>query len=155
MAVTILAPISGTVMALADVEDPVFAEELVGPGVAIRPDLAGRAAVVSPVSGRVVKLHPHAFVVQGDEAHGAVAVLVHLGIDTVQLAGEGFALHVAEGDDVTAGQPLVTWDPAEVERGGRSSVCPVVVLEGKPESVARHVDPGSRVDQGERLLDWS
>ena len=53
-------------------------------------------------------------------------MLVHLGIDTVQLKGEGFTLLAAEGDDVEAGAPVVEWDPAAVEAGGRSPVCPVV-----------------------------
>ena len=153
--VTILAPVRGTVVLLADVDDPVFAGEMVGPGVAIEPDEAGPGTVLAPVAGRVVKLHPHAFVVEARAGSATVAVLVHLGIDTVQLGGEGFALRVAEGDEVTAGQPLVTWDPGAVERGGRSSVCPVVVLEATPESLTRRVERGGRVDAGEPLLDWS
>lgn len=150
--VTLLAPVSGTVTALADVDDPVFSAELVGPGLAITPDQDSGGTVLAPVAGQVVKLHPHAFVVQsGDGA----AVLVHLGIDTVQLGGEGFALHVAEGDEVEAGQLLVTWDPAVVEQGGRSAVCPVVVLEAEPGSLTRHHEPGARVQAGQPFLDWA
>ena len=87
----ILSPCSGRVIALDEVPDPVFAGRIVGPGVAIDPDRSA-ATVVAPISGRLVKLHPHAFVIAGAD----VAVLVHLGIDTVQLGGAGFTLHATE-----------------------------------------------------------
>jgi len=121
----VLAPVAGTVLAMADVPDPVFAGEMVGPGLAIDP-LRERLDAVAPVSGRLVKVHPHAFVVQAPEGK---AVLVHLGIDTVQLKGEGFTVHAAEGDDVEAGDLVVTWDASAVAAGGRSPVCPVVALD--------------------------
>jgi PTS system N-acetylglucosamine-specific IIA component len=79
---TVLAPVAGTVVATADIDDPVFSAGLVGPGTAVEPDDGGE--VVAPITGRIVKMHPHAFVVQHDDGH---AVLVHLGIDTVQLGG--------------------------------------------------------------------
>ena len=148
MALTVLAPVAGVVHALADVDDPVFAGEIVGPGLAVQPDPEARA-VVAPVAGTVAKLHPHAFVLL---AEGGRGVLVHLGINTVQLGGEGFTLHVAEGDTVTPGQLLVEWDPAAVEAGGRSAICPVVGLEAAPEALTRLAEPGTRVAPGDPLL---
>ena len=121
----VLAPVPGTVVAMADVPDPVFAAALVGPGVAVDPSRSLQRAV-SPIGGRIVKLHPHAFVVVTQDGRG---VLVHLGIDTVQLKGQGFTLLAAEGDEVASGAPVVEWDPAAVEAGGRSPVCPVVALD--------------------------
>lgn len=82
-----------------------------GPGTAIDP-VREPSEAVSPVDGIVVSLHPHAFVVVDDQGHG---VLTHLGIDTVQLNGEGFELLVNKGDTVTRGQGIVRWDPAGVE----------------------------------------
>ncbi len=149
---TVLAPVSGTVVATADVDDPVFSAGLVGPGTAVEPDGEAGAEVVAPIAGRIVKMHPHAFVVQHDDGR---AVLVHLGINTVQLGGEGFALHVAEGDVVTPGDVLVTWDPAAVRDGGRPAVCPVVALEASPDDVAPVLEPGTRVERGAELLTWS
>jgi PTS system glucose-specific IIA component len=151
MTLTVLAPVAGVVHALADVDDPVFAQEIVGPGLAVQPDAesgAGRS-VVAPVTGTVAKLHPHAFVLL---AEGGRGVLVHLGINTVQLGGEGFTLHVAEGDAVEQGQLLVEWDPAAVEAGGRSAICPVVGLEARPDSLTRLAEPGTRVAAGDPLL---
>ncbi|MBB2909741.1 PTS system N-acetylglucosamine-specific IIA component [Streptosporangium becharense] len=145
---TVLAPVAGAAVGLESVPDPVFAEGLVGPGMAIEPDRApGRA--LSPITGTIVKLHPHAFVVVDDDGRG---VLVHLGIDTVQLRGEGFELLAAEGDRVSAGQPVVAWDPALVEAGGRSPVCPVVALDA-PAGAVTGLAEGS-VDAGSELFEW-
>ncbi|MFC4556192.1 PTS sugar transporter subunit IIA [Georgenia faecalis] len=152
MTLTVLAPLSGTVVAMADVPDPVFAGSLVGPGVAIDPERSGPVDVVAPVAGTIVKLHPHAFVILTDEGKG---VLVHLGLDTVQLEGAGFTLHAAEKDVVEVGQKLVTWDPAEIEAGGRSPVCPVVGLEGSAEAVRLSVEPGATVRAADALLTWA
>ena len=88
----VLAPCPGTVLAMADVPDPVFAEEMVGPGVAIAP-ADGPTTVVSPIAGRVLKVHPHAFVVLGE----GVGVLLHLGINTVHLEGRGFEVLAVQG----------------------------------------------------------
>ncbi len=76
-------PFAGPVVALADVPDPVFAEQLVGAGVAVDPTGAeGPVTAVAPVDGSIVKLHPHAFALQGA---AGTDVLVHVGIDTVKL----------------------------------------------------------------------
>ena len=147
----VIAPVSGRVVDLAEVDDPVFSAGLVGPGIAITPDADEGGVVVAPFSGTIVKLHPHAFVITHESGR---AVLVHLGINTVQLGGEGFALHVAQGDVVDQGTVLVTWDPAAVQLGGRSPVCPVVALEGTPDAVAQLVPSGAAVGRGAELLGW-
>jgi PTS system N-acetylglucosamine-specific IIA component len=168
-------PVAGRVVAMRDVPDPVFAESIVGPGLAIDPDPALGGRVVAPCAGVVVKLHPHAFVLLAPPAEpsgpdspaaGAPAtaaavpaapaagrgVLVHLGIDTVQLKGEGFILLVAEGDTVTAGQELVVWSPTAVSDGGRSPLVPVVALDLVPGGLEELVRPGARVQAGDPLF---
>lgn len=151
-AFTVLAPLNGVVRAMADVPDPVFGSELVGPGMAIDPERDGLVDVISPIGGTIVKLHPHAFVVTADGNH---SVLVHLGVDTVQLGGAGFTVHVHEGDVVCAGDVVVSWDPAAVEGGGRSPICPVVALDGKPGSVSPLVAVGAVVRSGDGLFEWN
>lgn len=148
---TVLAPVAGTVMAMGDVPDPVFSGELVGPGLAIDPVREGPVVVVSPVAGTVAKLHPHAFVVRSDDGRAA---LIHLGLDTVQLGGEGFTLHTAEGRRVEAGDDMVSWDPGKVAEGGRSPVCPVVALQGVAGDVVPLAEVGAVVDAGDPLLEW-
>lgn len=146
---TITAPLAGHLHPLSDVPDPVFAQGLVGPGVAIEPTGEAEVTVVAPISGRIVKLHPHAFVIQAE----GVGVLVHLGIDTVQLEGEGFTLHAHDGDEVTAGDELVTWNPSQVSQTGRSTFCPVVLLDASADHVAGTAEIGSQVEAGQRLID--
>ena len=127
----VLAPCPGQVLPLSDTPDPVFAGEMVGPGVLIDPD-PGRTTVVSPIAGRVVKLHPHAFVVLADSG---VGVLVHLGINTVKLEGRGFEVLASEGVVVAAGDPMVRWDPATITGDGMSRVVPVVAMDRPKGSV--------------------
>ena len=145
----VLAPVTGLVRPLAEVPDPVFAAEMVGAGVAIEPS-GGRADAVSPVAGTLLKLHPHAFVVLTPEGAG---VLVHLGIDTVRLDGEGFELLVAEKDTVAAGQPVTRWDPAEVAKRDLSPMVAVCVLDTPPGAVASE-RTGETVDVGTPLFRW-
>lgn len=144
----VLAPMAGHSLAVHDVPDPVFAAGLVGPGVAIRPG-PGRQTAVSPIAGRLVKLHPHAFVVVDATGQG---VLVHLGIDTVQMQGEGFELRAEEGAQVEAGDPVVSWDPADVETAGRSPVSAVLALDCDPAVVHRR-PVGVDVEVGDLLLE--
>lgn len=132
MSTEIGSPVAGLTAPLSDVPDPVFSQAMVGPGMAVKPT-GGSADAVAPIAGELATLHPHAFVVVSPDG---AAVLVHLGIDTVKLKGEGFALHVAKGDRVEAGQPIVTWNPAEIEEQGYSSICPVVALESAAESLS-------------------
>ncbi len=144
-------PVSGRVVALSDVPDPVFAGSKVGPGVAVDP-VPGSGTAVSPVAGKLVKLHPHAFVVVATDGRG---VLVHLGIDTVQLKGEGFELLTSEGDAVEAGGPVVRWNPTGVQTGGRSPLCPVVALDAFADEVADPGPPDRPVGPGDPLFTWT
>ncbi|CAM3605383.1 PTS sugar transporter subunit IIA [Isoptericola cucumis] len=149
---TVLSPVAGTVVDVSDVDDPVFSAGLVGPGLAVEPDGVRGTEAVAPITGTIVKLHPHAFVVQADDGR---AVLVHLGIDTVKLGGEGFTTHASEGDVVERGAVLVSWDPAAVRGGGRSAVCPVVALEATPDAVETLAQVGTTIEHGQPLLSWS
>lgn len=127
----ILAPCPGRLVALAETPDPVFASEMVGPGVAIDPD-PGEATVVSPIAGKVVKVHPHAFVVLGRDG---VGILVHLGINTVRLEGRGFEVLVVQGATVEAGEPMVRWNPSTIGGEGISTLVPVVAMDRPKGSV--------------------
>lgn len=127
---SVLAPVDGRAMALADVPDPVFAQGMVGYGAAIDPPRQVVEAL-APVSGKVLKLLPHAYIVMtGDN----VGVLVHLGLDTVQLNGAGFTSHVAQGDTVTAGQRMISYDVPAIIAAGFSPVVAVVVMDEREES---------------------
>jgi PTS system N-acetylglucosamine-specific IIA component len=146
---TVTSPVAGRAIGLVAVPDPVFSQAMVGPGTAIDP-VREPVEAVAPVDGVVVSLHPHAFVVVDADGHG---VLTHLGIDTVQLNGEGFDLLVNKGDTVARGQAMIRWNPAAVEATGKSPVCPVVALEATTDSLSDVRDNGD-VKAGDQLFAW-
>lgn len=150
MALVVGSPVAGTVVGLAGVSDPVFAAAMVGPGTAVDP-IRAPGQVFAPVAGVLRKLKPHAFIVVTDDGHG---VLVHLGIDTVRLDGEGFRLIATEGDWVAAGEPIVAWDPAAVATRGFSPICPVIALDATDEALSEHNQRGT-VEAGEPLFSWN
>ncbi|MGD9486188.1 PTS glucose transporter subunit IIA [Streptomyces sp. TRM70308] len=147
---TVTSPLAGRVVGLAAVPDPVFSGSMVGPGTAVEPARDATVAV-APVDGVIVSLHPHAFAIVDDEGHG---VLTHLGIDTVQLGGEGFELLAAKGDTVRRGDAIVRWDPAAVERAGKSPISPVVALEASADALSEMVEDAD-VATGDALFRWS
>ena len=147
----VLAPVTGRAVALQDVPDPVFSQGMVGHGAAIDPPREVVEAV-APVSGKLLKLMPHAFVVLTPDN---VGVLVHLGLDTVALKGEGFTTHVNQGDDVVAGEVIVTYDVPSVEAKGLNPIVPVVVMdEREPGNVvpADAVISGADIASGASLF---
>lgn len=117
-------PLSGEVIALTEVNDPVFSSGILGAGVAIRPT---DGLVRAPISGVVTALlnSKHAIGIRGDDG---VEVLVHIGIDTVQLAGGPFSTHVAVNDRVEAGQLVIEADLAAITAAGFDTVTPVLVV---------------------------
>ncbi|QKV90858.1 PTS glucose transporter subunit IIA [Streptomyces sp. NA02950] len=147
---SVTSPLAGRAVGLAAVPDPVFSAAMVGPGTAIDPVREPQEAV-APVDGVVLSLHHHAFVVVDAEGHG---VLTHLGIDTVQLGGDGFELLVGKGDTVVRGQGVVRWNPAAVEAAGKSPVSPVVALEAAAASLSG-VRADGEVTSGDSLFLWA
>lgn len=142
----IVAPMTGEVIALEKVDDPVFSGGILGPGVAIRPT---DGEVRAPITGTVSSLLPsrHALGILGDDG---LEVLVHVGLDTVRLEGAPFTAHVAQGDRVEAGQHVLTADLAAIEAAGLDITTPVVVLNGDAYDVAPLVT--GRVAGGAALL---
>lgn len=146
--VQVAAPLDGTVVALDQVPDPVFAGGVMGPGVAIEPT---GDTVYAPGAGTVVAAQPtgHAFGLQLDNG---TEVLIHVGIDTVNLKGEGFDVKVKNGDRVETGTPLVTFDRAVIEEAGYPLITPVIVLNGDSFDTVDPVALGP-VTHGSPLLD--
>lgn len=148
---SVLAPVAGRAVLLGDVPDPVFSAGMVGYGAAIDPPRRVIDAI-APVSGKLLKLMPHAYIVMTPDN---VGVLVHLGLDTVALNGEGFTAHVSQGDDVTAGQVVITYDVPSVEARGLNPIVPVVVMDERvPENVilSEAVTSGADIDSGASLF---
>ena len=147
----VLAPIEGRAVPLRDVPDQVFSQGMVGYGAAVDPPRRVVDAV-APVSGRLLKLLPHAYIVM---TRDNVGVLVHLGLDTVQLNGHGFTAHAVEGDTVTAGQVVTTFDVPSVEAAGLNPIVPVVIMDERESDnviVADAVTAGANIASRETLF---
>lgn len=124
--VVLTAPLNGTVVALEDVPDPVFSSGTVGKGAGIEPSDGASIKVVAPADGSVV-VAPSSGHAYGLALDNGLEILIHVGIDTVNLKGQGFDVKVAKGDRVKAGQTLVVVDRAVIEEAGYKLVTPVLV----------------------------
>ena len=120
----VAAPLNGTVMALEDVSDPVFSSGAVGKGAGLTP--TGDIVVTAPADGTVVvaPASGHAF---GINLDNGIELLIHVGLDTVNLEGKGFDVKVEQGDRVTAGQELVRVDRTVIEEAGYPLTTPVLI----------------------------
>ena len=121
-AVSIYAPLSGEIIDLTEVPDSVFAEKMMGDGFAIKPS---DGVVLSPVKGTVHNMFPtkHAL---GLVSQDGLEILIHVGLDTVNLKGQGFEMLVTEGDLVDVGTPLLKVDLPYIEANAKSSITPIV-----------------------------
>lgn len=121
--ISIASPIKGTVMKLEQVKDDAFASGILGKGAAILPEDGN---VYAPVDGEVSVLFPTLHAI-GLKSEDGVEVLIHIGLDTVQLEGKGFEAHIKQGDRVKKGQLLVTFDKAFIENEGFCIQTPVII----------------------------
>lgn len=124
--VELKAPLTGTAVNLEDVPDPVFAEKMMGDGIAIEP---AEGVVVSPVNGEIVQVFPTKHAI-GIRAENGAEILIHIGLETVSMKGEGFVTQVSEGSKVKAGDQLVTFDLALVKEKAKSTVTPIILTNG-------------------------
>ncbi|WP_432976730.1 PTS sugar transporter subunit IIA [Dactylosporangium sp. CA-233914] len=145
-ALAVLAPLAGAVLPLSDVPDPVFAQELVGPGRAILPSLQEHT-VSAPISGVLRILTPHAFVMVGLDDR---AILVHLGVNANgrQAASQTLA---QVGQHVSATEPILRWLPSRTDPTLHNA-CPVVALEAIPKALLGTVQ--GDISAGSHLFSW-
>jgi glucose-specific phosphotransferase system IIA component len=144
----VLSPFTGSVIAIEDVPDPVFAEKMLGDGVAILPT---EGTALAPIDGKITVLHSsgHAFAVQAENS--PITVLVHIGLDTVKLKGRGFTLHAKAGDMVKAGQPVVAFDLTVLAEAGYAAISPVI-LPDLPEGAMVEKKGRSSAQAGKDVL---
>nr|AAX76614.1 BglH [Pectobacterium carotovorum subsp. carotovorum] len=121
---TIQSPMSGKLVALSDINDDVFSQGLLGQGVAIIPD---SGEVIAPVSGEIITFLESKHAV-GIRADSGLELLIHVGLDTVNLNGKHFTGYVKPGDRVTAGDRLISFDLHEITRLGYDPITPVVII---------------------------
>ncbi|WP_058546174.1 phosphoenolpyruvate--protein phosphotransferase [Pseudomonas fluorescens] len=142
----LLAPLSGVLMPLDSVPDPVFSSRVVGDGICIDPT---SQTLCAPLSGVIGTLQDSAHAVSVTADNG-VQVLMHIGLDTVNLAGKGFTSRVTMGQRVEAGQPLIDFDADYIALHARSLLTLMLVVSGEPFSLLG--DEASCIESGAPLL---
>ncbi len=132
----LLAPLSGTVRPITEMPDPVFSSKAMGDGLAIEP-AAGADTVVAPADATVAATMPGSNHAIGLVLDDGMELLVHVGVDTVEMGGDGFACLVEQGQRVSAGQPLMTFSAEKIRAAGHpTAVAFVVTGEGSATGLA-------------------
>ena len=137
--ISLTAPLEGWVSPLDEVVDAVFAERMLGDGLAIDP--TGNV-LVAPCDARVLVVQPSGHAITLETPEGA-QLLIHLGIDTVALDGRGFEPLVAAGTAVTRGQPLIRFDLDLIVREAQAAITPVIVTNGERFAIAERAEAGA------------
>lgn len=153
----VCAPFAGRLVATEELPDPVFAQRMMGEGVALQPltpEEGAAVEVLAPVGGRITSRWKHAVIVAPLDAPSDTGVLIHLGLDTVGVDGEGFTNLRDTGEEVASGEPVKTWDLSVAEAHGLSTATPIVlVCPAQPyPKVTVLVEVGQDVAAGQELF---
>lgn len=145
---TIFSPVSGNVISITEVADPTFSQEILGTGVAITPTSYD---VLSPVNGTVEQMFStgHAVTVVSDSG---IEILIHIGIDTVKLKGEGFTAICKDGDKVSVGDKLMSFDPELIESRGFDDVIPIIITNPTEFEIIKPINLGP-IEAGAPLME--
>lgn len=140
----------GRTLALEEVKDPVFADKTLGEGIAIAPH---NDVVAAPCTGKVVSIPEtkHAFSILGEDG---MELLVHIGIDTVALKGEGFTQLVEEGGDIKKGEPVIRFERELMEQKGIDTTVITIVLNYQ-EYELKQFHIGKDVNRGETVIEYT
>ena len=143
----VFSPMDGEAIALKEVSDPTFSEEILGKGIAIKP--RGNR-VLSPVNGTVDQMFDtgHAVSLISDEG---AEVLVHVGLDTIKLKGEHYTKLAKDGDKVKVGDALIEFDRDKIAAAGYDTVTPIVICNSSDFAEVKSVSAGG-VSSGDELL---
>ncbi|UQS81894.1 glucose PTS transporter subunit IIA [Bombilactobacillus folatiphilus] len=142
--IQILAPATGTVIPMKQIADPVFAQETMGPGFGLEPT---NDQIVAPVSGKVVTVAQTQHAIGLKTASG-MEILLHLGIDTVNLNGAPFTLKIATGEQVTAGQVLGQMNRQQIQQAGKKTTIIVAITNANDSIDNLQIKPG-KIKQGQ------
>lgn len=144
---TIVSPIKGSIVSLSEVKDEVFSSEALGKGIAILPD---EGKVYSPVDGKVSVVFPTKHAI-GLNSNDGAELLIHIGMDTVQLEGKGFTSHVEQDQEVKKGQLLMEFDVDGITSQGYDVTTPVVVTNSKDYNGVT-IENDGQVNVGDNLI---
>lgn len=147
---SVYAPVTGTTIPMADIPDPIFASGAMGHVIGIKPQAP---TVYAPFSGTIIVSAGtlHAVGMRSDDG---MEVLIHLGVDTVNMLGEGFVGYVSQGERVSAGDALITMDLERIAAAGHSDVVIMALTNSAAFEVADVVShDGAQVAAGEKVMD--
>ncbi|WP_332403404.1 beta-glucoside-specific PTS transporter subunit IIABC [Vibrio metschnikovii] len=143
----IASPLSGEVIPLSMVDDPTFSSEIMGKGIAIRPD---NGTLFAPFDGYVTSIfNPHHAI--GLKSEQGIELLIHIGLDTVKLQGDGFSLLVHTGEKITEGMPLIQFDLNKITQLGFDSTTPILITNSHDYFEVLSTNE-TYVNTGDRLL---
>ncbi|OIJ20366.1 PTS glucose transporter subunit IIA [Anaerobacillus alkalidiazotrophicus] len=123
----IFAPLTGKLLNIEEVPDPTFAQKMMGDGIAIEPT---EGLVTSPVEGEIIQVFPTKHAI-GIKSLGGLEILIHIGLETVSMKGEGFTTFIKEGDKVKVGDRLVEFSLDLVKEKASSIITPIVITNGE------------------------
>lgn len=146
--IRITAPMNGEVVALEDVPDPVFSQKMMGDGIAVTPT---DGKVCAPADAKVMHVFPSKHAIGLLLADGT-EVLIHIGLETVGLKGEGFTLHVDKDQDVKQGELLIEFDLDYVKEHAVSLVTPIIITNGEESGKTLVKTSEVNAVQGETVL---
>lgn len=135
---------AGHVLPLSEVPDQVFSTGMMGQGYAIEPS---DGKVYAPLSGTIATLFPTGHAI-GIETNEGYEILIHLGIDTVELAGAGFKTHVSVGNKIKQGQLLISMDVDEVKNQGKPTICPIIFTSGEQIELVKSNEYAGALEEG-------
>ena len=142
--IEIYAQVTGEYINIENIPDPVFAQKMMGEGFGINPT---EGEVVSPIEGKVDNVFPTKHAI-GLKADNGLEILVHIGLDTVQLDGQGFEILVSSGDTVQVGDPLLKFDLEYIRNNAKDVISPIIITNSdQTESI--HVNDVKAVIKGE------
>ena len=147
--IEIYASLTGEYVKIEDIPDPVFAQKMMGEGFGINPT---EGEVVSPIEGKVDNVFPTKHAI-GLKADNGLELLVHIGLDTVQLDGEGFEVLVSSGDTVQVGDPLVKFNLEYISNNAKSVISPVIITNTDQTSAININDVNAIVKGETKVVD--
>ncbi|HWR42371.1 PTS glucose transporter subunit IIA [Sporomusa sp.] len=136
--VTLYAPVKGRIIDITEVPDPVFAGLMMGDGLGVEP---AEGVIIAPCDGEIVLVSKTLHAVALKTCEG-LEVLIHVGLDTVELGGQGFVAHVQPGDKVTRGDKLLTFNRDYIQSQGKSLITPIVItnMADKVAGISKFLD---------------
>src|SRR5690625_4374401 len=146
--ISIVAPVDGKLVPLEEVPDPVFSQKMMGEGIAIKPD---NGVIVSPIQGTIKQLFPTKHAI-GIQALNGAEILIHIGLETVELKGKGFTLHVQEGVTVNRGQKLITFDGETMQEQGKNMITPIIITNADDMGDSRSEEHTSELQSRGQLV---